>query len=182
MNAACRGLSVPSGPARPSTGCALARSANHCRRGAGRRGLHEDGAGVAHAAGFLCAGQDKTLAQEVDQQMVRLDRHLLRSTLDLVAQRVVLMTIRTVSPFTARSTPTQPAARMARRLRHWGDPMSQEQQGPLTEGELSSLAQKLKELGKDLSPKEKWFLNETLQSGIAFNQAGEMQGYTMQSA
>jgi hypothetical protein len=60
--------------------------------------------------------------------------------------------------------------------------MSQEQQGPLTEGELSSLAQKLKELGKDLSPKEKWFLNETLQSGIAFNQAGEMQGYTMQSA
>lgn len=57
-----------------------------------------------------------------------------------------------------------------------------EQQEPLTEAEMAELAQKLKMLGNDLTPKEGRFLTEALQSGIAMNQVSEVQGYTMQSA
>src|SRR5690348_788940 len=53
---------------------------------------------------------------------------------------------------------------------------------PLTDKELSELTQKLKHLGNSLSPKEGWFLNEALKSGIVKNKVGSVQGATMQSA
>ncbi len=53
---------------------------------------------------------------------------------------------------------------------------------PLTVEELTDLAQKLKALGKDLTPKERWFLTESLRSGIVGRQAEEIEGYTLSSA
>jgi hypothetical protein len=47
---------------------------------------------------------------------------------------------------------------------------------------MAELAQKLKTLGNNLTPKEGRFLTDALQSGIAMNRADEVQGYTMQSA
>ena len=53
---------------------------------------------------------------------------------------------------------------------------------PLTEDEMTGLAQKLSELGKGLSTKEKWFLTESLKSGIMANNAEDVTGYTVGSA
>jgi hypothetical protein len=47
---------------------------------------------------------------------------------------------------------------------------------------MADLAQKLKTLGNELTPKEGRFLTDVLQSGIAMNRTDEVQGYTMQSA
>jgi hypothetical protein len=60
--------------------------------------------------------------------------------------------------------------------------VAEAQQETLTESEMADLAQKLKMLGNDLTPKEGRFLTGALQSGIAMNRADEVQGYTMQSA
>jgi hypothetical protein len=60
--------------------------------------------------------------------------------------------------------------------------MAEEQSDSLTETELASLAQKLKMLGNDLTPKEGRFLTEALQSGITMKRTGDVAGHTMQSA
>jgi hypothetical protein len=60
--------------------------------------------------------------------------------------------------------------------------MAEQHHEPLTEEEMASLAQRLSELGKGLSPKEKWFLTESLKSGIMANNAADVTGYTMGSA
>src|SRR5947209_5871342 len=60
--------------------------------------------------------------------------------------------------------------------------MAEQQQDPLTEDELASLSKKLTELSGQLSPKEKWFLTESLKSGIMANNASDVQGYTVGSA
>jgi hypothetical protein len=56
--------------------------------------------------------------------------------------------------------------------------MAEEQQAPLSDDELAGLNQKLKTLSKDLSPKERWFLRESLKSGIMAN--NEVQGYSLE--
>jgi hypothetical protein len=58
----------------------------------------------------------------------------------------------------------------------------EQQQEALTETEMAELAQKLKTLGNNLTPKEGQFLTAALQSGIAMNKVDEVQGYAMQSA
>jgi len=60
--------------------------------------------------------------------------------------------------------------------------VADQQQEPLTESEMADLAQKLKMLGNELTPKEGRFLTEVLQNGIAMNKANEVHGYAMQSA
>ena len=47
---------------------------------------------------------------------------------------------------------------------------------------MASLAQKLAELGKGLSSREKWFLGESLKGGIMAKHAEDVTGFTMSSA
>lgn len=58
--------------------------------------------------------------------------------------------------------------------------MAEQQPEPLSENELASLNQKLKALSKDLTPKERWFLQESLKSGIMANNASDVHGYALQ--
>jgi hypothetical protein len=56
------------------------------------------------------------------------------------------------------------------------------EQDGLTEAELSDLARKIKAFGQQLTPRERWFLAESLKSGIVANRVGEIEGFTLTSA